>query len=583
MASRWPIVDSPAFQDAVCAALIALACATLWLPALDAVSLNPDESQYEATASYLAAQGQSAFLPNGAPGTFLLFKAMTLLAGPYPIVAMRTLTLLVALTLAWLLFITVSGASHRMAGLLSALVFLHLVTRFEGFAVNREWFASIFTMAGIGLALWVLGGDRNRPRFWLGISGFLCGAAIWFKLQVSVIVFVIPLTLAFEAFRRRSLRGMIEQLLPFGLGGIGAGVAYLLPFALQGNLSEFLGFMFSDVTVFVEGNEQALERNYIDQLYRDLPYGVLFVMGYVFAAGVLVFNFLGGKDESNTATWLRRPTVVAFAVYLPLAIYTVQLGERFFRHYYQLMLPALAACLGLVAFGFVRTLRQHPVWQLLALALVSFFLIDRFLTFRTDALWSGKARWPEAFVVGLLVVGCLAATAYWLQRPLKRAGPAVAALLVVQVAVMIVTEQLAPRPVTMQHNWRKFTDLSRFLHANAGPDDRLFVWGWAPEIYSLSRIEAASHITFCQYVAGDLKGVADRPRLDPQWADLLMTELSATRPRFIVDAAAASWFETEADIYDLDNFPDFALNTLLRQSYREIGRADDCVVWKRID
>jgi hypothetical protein len=581
MEARRIILGSHTRQDLVCAALIALACAMLWAPALDTVSLNPDESQYEATASYLAAQDRSAFLPNGAPGTFLLFKTMTRLAGPYPIGAMRTLTMLVALSIAWLLYVTVARASHRAAGLLSALVFLHLATRFEGFAVNREWFASILTMAGLALALRTIGAGRKRPGLMMGIAGFLCGAAIWFKLQVSVIVFVVPLTLLFEALRRRSVRGILGPLLPFAAGGIGAGVAYLLPFAVQGNLSEFLRFMFSDVSVFVEGNEVAIERDYLEQFYLGLPYGVLFVAGYVFAGSVLAFNLFGGKSKDDGAAWLRRPAVAAFAVYLPLAIYTVQLGQRFFRHYYQLMLPALAACIGLAAFGFTRLLRDRPVWRGVSLAFTVFFLVDRFLALRTEALWAGKVRWPEAFVVGLLALGCLAVTAYWLQYPLRRAGPALVALLVVQSSVLIVTEQLAPAPVSMQHNRHKFVDLTRLLEANAAPDDRLFVWGWAPEIYSLSRLESATHITFCQYVAGDLQGVADRPRLDRQWADLLMGELATTRPRFIVDAAAASWFETEADIYELDNFPEFELNTLLRENYREIGRADECAVWER--
>ena len=31
--------------------------------------------------------------------------------------------------------------------------------------------------------------------------------------------------------------------------------------------------------------------------------------------------------------------------------------------------------------------------------------LDRFLVLRTEALWAGKVRWPEAFVVGLLVLG----------------------------------------------------------------------------------------------------------------------------------------------------------------------------------
>ena len=107
--------------------------------------------------------------------------------------------------------------------------------------------------------------------------------------------------------------------------------------------------------------------------------------------------------------------------------------------------------------------------------------------------------------------------------------------------------------------------------------------GWAPEIYSLTRLEAASHITFCQYVANDFVGFPDRPSLNQEWAQILMNELDATQPRFIVDASRATWFETEAWIYDLRNFPDFELNTLLETEYRQVARVDDCPIWERVD
>ena len=63
-------------QDLFCILLLAVLSLTLWLPVLGAVSLNPDESQYEATASFLVTSGTSAFLPNGAPGMFGLFMPL---------------------------------------------------------------------------------------------------------------------------------------------------------------------------------------------------------------------------------------------------------------------------------------------------------------------------------------------------------------------------------------------------------------------------------------------------------------------------------------------------------------------------
>ena len=95
---RSPFRDlDPPVRDGLCFLVLAVTCLLLRVPSLDRVSLNPDESQYEATASYLAATGSSAFLPYGTPGTFLVFKIMTQLFGPYPMFEVRVLVQLICL------------------------------------------------------------------------------------------------------------------------------------------------------------------------------------------------------------------------------------------------------------------------------------------------------------------------------------------------------------------------------------------------------------------------------------------------------------------------------------------------------
>jgi len=280
------------------------------------------------------------------------------------------------------------------------------------------------------------------------------------------------------------------------------------------------------------------------------------------------------RTGTGSTDWVHRPAVTLFAGYLALAMIVVQIGNRFYGHYYLLMLPAVAACTGLAVYGFACNLRKRPAWRVVAIVVAILFLLDRFVALQHE---------PFTLFVGVLAVGSIAVAAYWFQRPMRRAGAALAALLVVQTGVLIGAEQLAPAPVSMQHNKYKVTELTAFLNEHAEPDDRLFVWGWAPEVYSLTRLEAASNIAFCQFVANDLWGVPDRPRLHQEWAEILMRGLHETRPRFIVDAATRSWFETEATIYDLKNFPDFELNEFLKEEYREVARVDGCPIWERLD
>jgi hypothetical protein len=408
--------------------------------------------------------------------------------------------------------------------LISGLVFLHGVAPFEGFAVNREWFASLFTVGGLSVYATIR--RHARPRSWfLFASGFLCGMALWFKLQASFITLVVPAFLLVEALASRSASRLRDELPWFATGGLAAGVAYLVPFSLNGTLGQFLKFLFSDVQVYVGGNDAVGQPSYLDRFFLDLPHRGLFLIAYALAAiivGVWIARLFRPGDAS------RRPgaAVSMFAAYLVFAMICVQLGSRFYSHYYQLMLPAVAGLVGLALHALTRPVQA---------------------------------------------------------RPLRVAGLAMALLVVLQTALVVGREQFAPRPASMSHNAYKYVELTEYFKREAASSDRLFVWGWAPEIYSLARLEAASHITFCQYVVNDIPGFPDRPSINEEWARMLMDELETTKPRFIVDASRATWFETEAWIYDLRNYPEFELNTLLETKYREIARVDDCPIWERVD
>jgi hypothetical protein len=156
-----------------------------------------------------------------------------------------------------------------------------------------------------------------------------------------------------------------------------------------------------------------------------------------------------------------------------------------------------------------------------------------------------------------------------------------AALLVLQIGVLVVDRQRAPTPESMSHNPYRFDELTGFLGSRSASGDRLFVWGWAPEIYSLTRLEAASRLAMCQYVVNDFKAAPDHPSLNPHWAGMLMRDLRERQPRFIVDASSRSWYGTDPWVYDLSHYSDFELVGLLASEYVPIGHVDGCHVYER--
>lgn len=578
---------SPRVLDLACVAAIAAACAALWGPAIGIVSLNPDESQYEATASYLVATDTTPFIPYGAPGVFGVWALATRLFGPYPIHWMRGALLLGSLAIALSLFAAVRREAGRWGGLLAALVFAHYVLSFEGLTVNREWLASLCTLAGLGLFLRLE--TRDRLSAWaFAAAGFLCGMALWFKLQVSFMVLIAPAAMLARALLDRTTTRLVRTLPAFAAGGIASAVAYLVPYLLQGQLGWFLRFILFDTAVYVGGNEAAVGGDgagaafYLGRFLVGRYAPAVLLVSYLAALAVLgAWLARVAARGGRVCEWLTRPVPLTFAIYLPLSMVSVRLGHRFFGHYFQLMVPAIAALVGLAVAFLWRVVPERRAWQWGAAAVGVAIVAVRAATARTDPTWSEASA--AAIGAGIVLVGGLiAVAAYWLPRPLTRATRGLALLIALEVGVLAVHAQLVPTPASMSHSPYRFDDLARFIRERAEPDDMLFVWGWAPEIYSLTRVTAASHVTHAQYVANDLQGVADRPSLDAGWAEILMSELRRTRPRFIVDASARSWHETEPWIYRLRNFPDFELLGMLRREYRRVGRFDGCDVWERV-
>jgi hypothetical protein len=227
--------------------------------------------------------------------------------------------------------------------------------------------------------------------------------------------------------------------------------------------------------------------------------------------------------------------------------------------------------------------RSTPA-RVAALSAVGLLLLDRLFQLREHSLadlFSPRAR--SIAVVVHLFLG-LAVLAFLALRPMRRARFALLALIWLEAGLLVTQAQLAPAPRSLPFHRHGFDRLAAEIEARRRPGDRLFVWGWAPEIYSLTRMEAASHFSICQYIVNDYEARPAAPRLDPYLADLLMRDLERRRPRFVVDAARRSWTMSAGGVpwlYRLDLYPDFALRTYLARGYRRVGTFDGCDLYLR--
>jgi hypothetical protein len=133
----------------------------------------------------------------------------------------------------------------------------------------------------------------------------------------------------------------------------------------------------------------------------------------------------------------------------------------------------------------------------------------------------------------------------------------------------------------LPHNWSDLAMYDGSVHAaetvlrSATPGDTLFVWGYRPDIYTLTRLRAGTPYLDSQPLTGV---IADRHLFDatPSTPGLARTNraaLAQSRPDFIVDGLGPY-----NPALAIDNFPD--LQPWLA-GYSEISRTPSAIVYQR--
>lgn len=90
---------------------------------------------------------------------------------------------------------------------------------------------------------------------------------------------------------------------------------------------------------------------------------------------------------------------------------------------------------------------------------------------------------------------------------------------------------------------RELYDISRYLISNSGSNEKIFVWGFYPEIYISTGRRPASRYTYCNFLTGLLPWVNTDKDTDtantivPGSWDIFMEEMKKNMPLFIVDTS----------------------------------------------
>ncbi|HUT11628.1 MAG TPA: glycosyltransferase family 39 protein [Thermoguttaceae bacterium] len=579
-------------------AILAAACLAIRVPSLDAEWLGVDQQQYLATAAYLHATGDSAFSqPYGPTHTFELYRVLAALFGPYELLPVRVLVLLAAFAMSVLIFLIVRRAASRAYGLLAAVVFLGYNVFFEGLSANREWFAGPFVLLGMYLFLRCAHERPKRAWWWMAASGLSCGIAVWFKLQAVCMIGVVPAALAFLAWSRHRSQRTIAHLAAYTAGLAVAAVLFFLPFLAAGTAGDYLaGFAKASQDYVVRSGglppklaagqglsqrPQAGLEEYFQAFYEH-PFPAPLFAAYCLAGAWIVGVFAGVIRKRRPVTSrLSDPTLVVFVLYLLAAMFAVQLGRRFFPHYFLLMMPPVAVLFSLA----VRWVVLLPRTRLAAGTLGSFCAL--FVLLEVCPPWSAASVWPWCLVPVVPTAAFFAAVFGRPQFCNRLVRAAVFAVVAVQPALAAaslptVVRVLGNRGIMCGDESVSLTGAVSYLRSHGQSGDRLFVWGWRPELYTFSRLEPASSFTITSYIVQDARVLrTGRVEIHPERSRRLMRDLDERKPRFIVDASKCSMTMSYRWAYSLEYYA--PLREHLQEHYEPSATRDGCDIYVRRD
>ncbi|MCW5548472.1 MAG: glycosyltransferase family 39 protein [Opitutaceae bacterium] len=497
--------------------LLALGVITLWLrwPTFGFSLWNVDEAIHAAAARVILDGGvlYRDAIDQRTPLSYYAVAAVFAAAGENNLWAVRAFIALLVAGTGCLLFLAGCKLRNLAAGIGAGLLYVLLATAalFQGDAnaANTEWFAAFFSSAAI--LVFLSGGTAPPPRR-LFLTGLLLAAAFLSKQPALLDLAAPAAALLYTAWRQA---GPVRILLR-DLAVLGAG--WLVPVALTAAYFAFHGALHDAV--------------FYTWIYNLAYYGPEIDRTGRLASAMIPFQLIGGVQP-----WL-------------LALWAV--GALVVLHRLLQRQPAPAEASGNPG------LILLTVWSLTGLA---------------GAASGGRGF--DHYTIQFLAPFCLGAglalsrlgQLAW-SRTLRRPVRVLAALFLILLAYDAVTSSLRARnrPLPEDPSHR----VAAYIRQNSNPADRIFVWGFHPDIYLYADRRPASRFLYASFITGLIPWTNTAPERDTAYAivpramDTLLEELTAKPPLFIVDCSAGP--NRHWQKYPLEKFP--ALHAFVRQHYR---------------
>lgn len=124
-------------------------------------------------------------------------------------------------------------------------------------------------------------------------------------------------------------------------------------------------------------------------------------------------------------------------------------------------------------------------------------------------------------------------------------------------------------------------ELANFAAQQCTPDERIFVWGYCPQIYFHSKRLPAVRDYLCEYVTGYSPFSANpRPYARPDAMQMLLDDLKYNRPAVIFDLSFEQYYDYTFIDYPITKYPELA--DYIKANYRPAAQVGQAAVYARV-
>jgi len=518
------------FQTAIFWLLPALTVLALRLPYFGLNFLNSDEGIYASVARIMEKGG----LPyrdawdHAAPGIFYLYRVLFGVFGSWNMEAVRGSAFVAHLGAALMIGISLRNRRGYIPGLVGGVMTAVAIGGYlpsDAVSALTEIFMLPPLLGFAWLMLrWCEGQRLNRLS-----SGILIALAVWFKIHaLLIILFLLVGTLWGRRQAGRISRNDITDVFRIFLYSAAAYLVLVVPLFIAGGFGGFWSLYVKYNLLYFASGTYGWE--FISGLWQTAwQWG--FPQFLTVALGVGgCYTLVSNRNRDGGAGRIMIAGLVGSLV-------MAMAGGRLFGHYF---IPAAAFVGWITGYGFDSLIR-------------SFAEMER-RTARTAII-----IWIIIFISGAL------------QPIIYFHGYAY--------------QQLWSATDKKVESKERLSEISSKLQEVTQPDQTIWVWGFAPEIYLASKRDPSSRFINCNYLVGLIPWVNTAPNLDtspssvPGSWDLLKMDLTQNPPATIVDVSVTDyqfWGK-----YPLSSRP--ALYSFVQQNYISIGTFDDFCLYLRRD